>query len=115
MHASGFPYRHGDRREREHTGPSELAGPGHVAHVAGATQHQRVEIVAFHAGEDFCAPFGTQAGEVDACVVLEAHHADEHPAVTGDGTHAVSPYGSYVEPLSLTQPISVTATMSSER
>ena len=60
--------------------------------------------MAFHAGEYLFAPVRTQAGEVDAGVVLEAHHADEHPAVAGYGAHASTPYGSYVEPLSLTQP-----------
>ena len=118
MHAPGFPHHHRNRREGKHTGSTELTRARHVSHVADATEHQRVEIVAFHAGEDLCAPFGTQAGEVDPGIVLEAHHADEHPAVTGDGAHASThrgrPYGSYVEPLSLTHPVSVTATMSSD-
>ncbi len=86
---AGFPHHHRDRRERQHPGSPQLTRARHVPHVADTTEHQRIEIVAFHAGEDFRAPFGTQPREVDAGVVLEAHHADEHPAVTGDGAHAL--------------------------
>ncbi len=94
MHAAGFPHHHRDRGEGKHTGSTELTCTRHVPHVADTTEHQGVEIVAFHAGEDLCASRGTQTGEVDPGVVLEAHHADEQTAVTGDGAHAVSPYGS---------------------
>ena len=59
----------------------------HVSHIADTTEHQDIQIVAFHAGEDFRSPFGTQSREVDAGVVLQPHHADEQPAVTGDGAH----------------------------
>src|SRR5262249_22138167 len=79
------------RCERQHTGSAQLTGARHIPHVADAAEHQRIEIVAFHAGQDFCASFGTQPGEVDPCVVFETHHADEHPGVACDGTHASPP------------------------
>ena len=60
-------------------------------HVADASEHQGVEIVAFHAGEDFCAPFGTQEAKVNAGIVFEAHHPDEHTAIAGRGAHAAKP------------------------
>ena len=94
MDSPGFPHHHRDRCERKHTGPPELPRTGHVSHVAHATEHQRIEIVTFHAGEHLLAPIRTQPGEVDARVVLETHRPDEHTAITGDGAHASTPYGS---------------------
>lgn len=62
--------------------------------LAATAEHERTEIMVFHAGEHLCAPFGTQASEVEASVVLEAHHsdADEHATINGDGAHALRPY-----------------------
>jgi hypothetical protein len=68
-----------------------LPGSRHVPHIADSTDHQGVEIVTFHAGQHFCAPVRTKAGEVDTGVVLEAHRPDEQTSVTRDRAHAVTP------------------------
>ena len=61
MHPPGFSHHHGDRRERKHTGSSRVGVPPDTSmHVAGTTEHQRIQTVDFHAGEHLCAPLGTQ-------------------------------------------------------
>ena len=47
--------------------------------------------MALHAREHLRAPFPSQAGEVDSCVVLEAHHADEQTTIAWSGAHARTP------------------------
>ena len=86
--------------------PPELAGTGRVAHVSRAPEDDRVQPGGLHAFEQAPAAFLAEPGEVDACAVLERHHA---------GVHRATSKGSYRVPLSGSQPSSVTATMSSER
>ena len=94
MHATRFAHDHHDGCERKHAGATQLACARHVPDVPDATEHEGVETMALHAREDLRAPFPSQAGEVDSCVVLEAHHTDQQTTIAWSGTHARTPYGS---------------------